>query len=112
MNIPPRKSRQDMKSLAGSLGMRSQANSPHFIYLKLARLEIERERRVKDLGVANATVLRSTTRLREIEEEMLMLALKGAVSGDVPAGVKSAPPPRPARTPTDAGSGAGRIFRF
>jgi hypothetical protein len=103
-----------MKSLAGSLGMRSQANSPHSIYLKLAMLEIERERRTKDLAVANATVARSALRIQEIEAEII--SLKGLVEGSgVPSADRAAQSPAPPASPMSRPAVDGvtnRIFRF
>jgi len=111
MKRPPRKSLQDVKTLAGSLGTRTEAGSPHSIYLKLAMLQLERERRVKEHSLAMASIQRTSKRMQEIEEEVLSLQrqLDGAT------GVKPEPsrPERGAPSKGEGGGGgAGRVFRF
>jgi hypothetical protein len=101
----------NIRTRPGAFGPMSESTSRHAVYLKMAMLEMERERRGKEHVSAAARVARTAKRIAQINEEVAKLgvlvgiedpsegALAAVRSGLLEAGV----PVRPDRP---------RIFRF
>jgi hypothetical protein len=69
----------DIKTHAGGVGASTKSKSRGAIFIKIAMLELERDRRTKERQVTAARVQQIETRLQEIEAEVT--ALYAASSG-------------------------------
>jgi hypothetical protein len=101
-----RRGMQDLRSRAG-VAAASESSAPHAVYLKMAMLEIERERRAKE-HVASATrTARLEQRMKQIDEEVRQLAERTQIA--VETGASDAP--NGSHAP-DAETAWPRVFRF
>ncbi len=106
----PRRGLQSIKTRGAGPGATCESSSRHSIYLKLAMLEMERERRAKEQVTSNARAAGLVKRMGEIESEVIGLQKQVAASEGVP-------PPEPPRVdaegvPRPTLPRRTRMFRF
>jgi hypothetical protein len=99
----PRRTLQDIRTHAGG-GGGAKPGAVYTVYLKIAMLEIERERLTKDHADATARVARTAERMRQIDE--IIRALRATMTEE-DAKPERAPADRPS-----AAAGRRRTFRF
>ena len=88
----PRRGLGSIKTRGTGVGASSESSSAHSVYLKLAMLEIERERRAKEQVASAARAARLQQRMEQIDGEVRVLQklMNGAPEGE------PAPPASPA----------------
>jgi hypothetical protein len=101
----PRRGVSNIKTRGAGIGPTSESTSRHSVYLKLAMLEIERERRAKEQVASMARAARLQQRMDQIEGEVKNLH---ELVGEGP---EEAPPPEPPAAPA-LPARRTRLFRF
>ncbi len=106
----PRRGLQDIRTRTNGGSAASESSSAHGVYLKMAMLEIERERRGKEQVSAAARANRLGARMRQIDDEVR--SLRASVDDPSPPVPAAAPAPAEAADNPTLPPLRARLFRF